>query len=211
MRIFPQLDADSHAGTEKISAIMPSHGGNTTRRARFIWLRRKYRKLEQKWYVHGWRWRHGGTGVYHFRLVRVRQLQIGAIVPLRIEPYKNFVSGLDPWTLPVPPFILDAQGYASPPSVTIPGAGYVAMRADGKHQRKPLVGFQKKPVKRRKSPPRNAFWSAFNRQVAGCNWVFHFNGLYPDTDVLGRHPNFTDFANGAAPSNDPWPIPSGFQ
>lgn len=211
MEKFPSLGVDSHAGTEKFSAKMPSHQGATTRRGRFIWLRRKYRKLEEKWYRHGWRWKHGGTGIYHFRLHRVRELQIGAIVPLRIQPYKNFVTGYDPWPFLALPSFLTADGYASPPFVTIVNAAYTARRLDGHHQRKPHVGFRKSPVKRRKSPPRNAFWTAYNRQIAGANWYFHFNNRFPDTDIANRHPNDTDVANGVPPATIPWPIPSGFQ
>lgn len=189
---------------------MPSHGGHKTRRGRFLWLRRKYRKLEEKWVRTGWRWGRDPVTFHAKRLFRVRHLSVGPIVTLKIEPPNDFVSGFDPWFLGFPAFTLHAAGYASPPFVEITSVFYLEFRADGKHQRKPLVGFQKKAVKRRKKPARNQFWTAFNRQVAGCNYFFHFNGCFPDTDVLGRRPNQTDLANGAPPATIPWPVPSGF-
>lgn len=101
-------------------------------------------------------------------------------------------------------WVLTAEGYGSPPHVTVTSPWYVAAVAGGKHFRGAVVGFHKRRIQilGRKIGKMNGR----QRRIHFANYYYTRNGLYPDIDVLDRHPNETDNANGT-PRDDPAPWP----
>lgn len=190
---------------------MPSHGGNTTRRARFLWIRRKYRRQEQK----NWqRWKWAVKSLTTPKRPRIQRKWYPNVGPL-VE--QHCIIALSYGATPInPPFFVapvtvTPAGRASPPHVSFRPGWTEGQEISGYHSRQPFFEYHCRPVGSWKKRPRNRFFTAFNLTVSRYNLAYFFNGGYfEDDDVLGRHPNLTDFADGDPPADSLWPVPLGY-
>jgi len=105
---------------------------------------------------------------------------------------------------------LTAEGKGRYPSVKITSPWYLAMRTAGRHQHGAFVRFFAKRVRRFGVKAKHRKQSAQARKITGCNWFYFLNGFFADDDVLGRHPNETEVANGAPYGETLWPDPLGY-
>lgn len=189
---------------------MPSHGGATTRRERYKWIRRKYLNRRRKWLRYSWRWRKNLTTPKSERLYRKWIQSVGPVVPQRCIVALSYDADIPlPWPLGLP-YSLTPAGRAMPPHIKNLFLPYIAAEAAGKHHQDAWLGYHLRPVKSRGKRTRNTFWTAHNRRIMGGNWVFFRTGWYADDDVLGRRPNDTDRLNGVPTPGTLWPVPSGF-
>lgn len=190
---------------------MASHGGNTTRRGRFLWLRARYLNRVEIWRRYSWTWQSNPTTPKRVRLNRKWSLARGAKVAVRCKVSLSYNYALLFFDLPPGYWTLTPAAWARPAVVKIVWPFYLARYALGHHHRHAVIGYHRRPVKTAKKRPRDPRNTAFNRRITGCNWHLFRQGYFPDDDVLSRRPNVTDFQNGVPPYPHPWPVPLGYQ
>lgn len=184
--------------------------GNTTRRQRFRYLKALYLRRELL-FQRSWRWlpkslvtpKRPRDG-HKFHIIRGPNLG---------SPTSRWPFVFDGLLLPpvLWPFVQIAPiDNHNPPHVKFTLPSYLAMVALNKHTRFAIVGYHKRRVRTRSKRQRDPRNTSFNLRVSGSNFFYFRNGCFSDNDVLHRHPNETDIANGAPFPTDPWPIPLGY-
>jgi len=189
---------------------MPSHGGATTRRARFLWIRAKYLAREHKHQRRNWKWKKKPGTEDYIRDGRKWEHVKGPPVGVRCKIALSYNAGP---ILPIAtffPFTVAPAAYRVPPFVTITGFAYLATLALGHHFTFAVNGYYRRQVQSRRKRPRDQRNTAFNRRITGCNWYVFRNGYFPDDDPLSRSPSESEGALGAPPYPLPWPVPLGY-
>lgn len=180
----------------------------TTRRGRFLWRKARYTLQAQRLKSWQWDWVHSDPGHSKRHGKKSHVATTGRQLPCDVSSASYNAS---PLPLPVGfgPYVVSQTGQASPPHVKITGPLYLLFRAEGNHQSFPLLRYHAKRVKavRRRSKVKR---TKRERQITGANWHYFREGYFPDWDILGRHPNMTDFEAGLPPGTTIWPEPLGY-
>ena len=190
---------------------MPSHGGATTRRGRYLWLCARSTLRERYYRYAGWRWDSFPTTPRRVKTGRKWILPKGPKIYQRLKKGKR--QGHGGWPLLYDLWIhtLESAEYQRPPIVKLLASPtrdpvYYKRHFPVKH-----VAYHIKPQIARGKPPRNKRYTAFNLRVSGSNWFYLRNQYYSDNDVLARRPNETDYNNGEPLGPPGWPVPLGYQ
>lgn len=183
----------------------------TTRRERFLYDRERYLRLEREHRLYNWKWiRHPVTGKAKRngrKWLHVRGPKMSDFLVGNASYSFQEVTGFG---LPLPHTHINSLGRGHPPTVNLTGTIFIPPGWWNPHNFA-LIGYHRRKVKIRKKRPRDPRYTAFNLQVSGCNYFYFRNQCYRDTDILGRHPNETDIANGAPLGPPGWPSPLGYQ
>lgn len=181
-----------------------------TRRERFLKMQLRHLRRRLK---------HDDRGWIHRRVIdpvtgeveRVRlgrkwgYLVLGKQDPLDLKQSSYTHAPFLPYTLPRITREVTPAEQGKPPIPFLWGIPYLNYRATGNHQRHALHGYHRRRVFIIKRPPGRM--KGLRRAVWVANQVFMRRGFFPDADPLGRHPNQTEVATGAAEAvEDPvWP------
>lgn len=184
----------------------------TTRYARYVWMRERFLRRRRRWEIKRQLWAKNDLGKNYFVGYRPHLPLLDKQAPANVSS-KSYNAVLLTWPIFPLPYTLNEIGPRNPPSLTSTWQPYIDMRAMNRHPRGALYRLHARRVRKCGIWARPYRRTKRERQITGANWHFwRTNGYFPDWDVLQRHPNMTDAANGEPPevTDNGWPQPLGY-
>jgi len=184
-----------------------------TRRAEYLARKHRMTVRYQKWLIMRKEWANNVLGKTTWVGIRSDVVTPGPKQKACLVSSATYNATLEPFFLPSGAPILHTvtdSGPRRPPHVRITFAPYQALVGQGKHPHFPLLGFHRRRKAKLPGHLKTVRRTKRDRQITGCNWIYFLTGYFYNDDVLGRHPNFIDEANGVPPGATLWPVPLGY-